>query len=436
MRRTISPVCLVLGLLGVGSACLLACSSSSGNGGGTGGGDSGTEQDSTASSDTGSNQEDSSSGDSGEQPESGPVDSGSPPVDSGSFDASEAGVACATDAGMGVCGSTCVDLQSSTANCGACGHDCLGGACTTGQCQPIVLSNLPVGGTPGQIAVDGTHVGFTLTGLASASGGAYTVNTTGTFQLPTAVDSTAGTTYSGPIAMAGGSVYYFAASGGTTYMGQATAGTSASGANLGTLAGITGYGVTASPSGTTVAFGGYNPTNKTVYVLVCTVGTVTCHLEGSEVNMNGLAGIASDGTNAYYTSGGGVRWVPLAGGTPNVFLGGGTADQEIAIGGTSGYVYWADNGNQSFQRSTVPTASQSMVLDNSAAGPCTGLAADAKYIYYTDTLSAVVYTKADGTGTPAALARGNTPTSVAIDSKALYFIDSAAATVNKVALPQ
>jgi hypothetical protein len=33
-----------------------------------------------------------------------------------------------------------VDTTSDGKNCGACGHDCLGGACTSGQCQPIELA--------------------------------------------------------------------------------------------------------------------------------------------------------------------------------------------------------------------------------------------------------------------------------------------------------
>lgn len=36
--------------------------------------------------------------------------------------------------------SSCVDTTSDGKNCGACGHDCLGGACTSGQCQPVLLA--------------------------------------------------------------------------------------------------------------------------------------------------------------------------------------------------------------------------------------------------------------------------------------------------------
>jgi hypothetical protein len=35
---------------------------------------------------------------------------------------------------------TCVDVTSDTKNCGSCGHDCLGGTCTGGQCQPVMIA--------------------------------------------------------------------------------------------------------------------------------------------------------------------------------------------------------------------------------------------------------------------------------------------------------
>jgi hypothetical protein len=39
-----------------------------------------------------------------------------------------------------VCSDACIDTSSDPKNCGACGHDCLGGACTGGVCQSIVIS--------------------------------------------------------------------------------------------------------------------------------------------------------------------------------------------------------------------------------------------------------------------------------------------------------
>jgi hypothetical protein len=36
--------------------------------------------------------------------------------------------------------SSCVDTTLDGKNCGTCGHDCLGGACTSGRCQPVLLA--------------------------------------------------------------------------------------------------------------------------------------------------------------------------------------------------------------------------------------------------------------------------------------------------------
>jgi len=52
------------------------------------------------------------------------------------------------------------DLQTDPGNCGACGHDCLGGACTAGRCQPVVLVTVPQPGIS-SFAVDGTSVYWT-----------------------------------------------------------------------------------------------------------------------------------------------------------------------------------------------------------------------------------------------------------------------------------
>jgi sugar lactone lactonase YvrE len=48
------------------------------------------------------------------------------------------------------------DTNADPHNCGACGHDCCGGACTAGQCQPLVLASQQV--KPAWVIADATHV--------------------------------------------------------------------------------------------------------------------------------------------------------------------------------------------------------------------------------------------------------------------------------------
>jgi hypothetical protein len=53
-----------------------------------------------------------------------------------------------------MCGSSCVDEQTDGNNCGTCGHSCLGGACSAGLCQPVTLAT--TGGT--YLAIDTANV--------------------------------------------------------------------------------------------------------------------------------------------------------------------------------------------------------------------------------------------------------------------------------------
>src|SRR5579871_343511 len=47
------------------------------------------------------------------------------------------GACSACQSGQAVCGNSCATLASDGNNCGTCGHSCYGGACSSGQCQPV-----------------------------------------------------------------------------------------------------------------------------------------------------------------------------------------------------------------------------------------------------------------------------------------------------------
>jgi hypothetical protein len=51
------------------------------------------------------------------------------------------------------------DVATDPANCGRCGHDCLGGGCTGGACEPVLLYS---GNTPTSIVVDGPTLFVTV----------------------------------------------------------------------------------------------------------------------------------------------------------------------------------------------------------------------------------------------------------------------------------
>ena len=125
------------------------------------------------------------------------LDTGRPNDEDGaSGDASDASSSDASDA-ADVIVHPCTNTFIDTFNCGACGHDCLGGVCSAGRCEPVVIANEP--GEPKAIAVDGTHVYWTnaKTGdvrRAPIAGGA----TQTLFDGPTGTDLGIGLVRSGP----------------------------------------------------------------------------------------------------------------------------------------------------------------------------------------------------------------------------------------------
>ncbi len=62
-------------------------------------------------------------------------------------------------AGEGGDGGACGDPMTSANDCGRCGHSCLGGICSGGQCQPIMLASMQQ--RPLQVAVSATSVYWT-----------------------------------------------------------------------------------------------------------------------------------------------------------------------------------------------------------------------------------------------------------------------------------
>ena len=68
------------------------------------------------------------------------------------------GNACACPTGATDCGTACADLSSDAKNCGICGHDCLGGTCSSGICQPVMLATVTESRPSGYLYADGGKV--------------------------------------------------------------------------------------------------------------------------------------------------------------------------------------------------------------------------------------------------------------------------------------
>lgn len=69
------------------------------------------------------------------------IDAATTSTSSTSSTTTGSGGAPATSTSTGMTTTGCGDVSADPANCGACGHDCLGGACSAGVCQPIVLAS-------------------------------------------------------------------------------------------------------------------------------------------------------------------------------------------------------------------------------------------------------------------------------------------------------
>ncbi len=77
-----------------------------------------------------------------------------------------------------------LDVRADPHNCGACNHDCLGGTCTGGACDPVVIYSGT--DTPTSIVVDGPNVIVTVDSFEPTLGYVFrcaTANCKGTFEV-------------------------------------------------------------------------------------------------------------------------------------------------------------------------------------------------------------------------------------------------------------
>ncbi|MGZ3442399.1 MAG: hypothetical protein ACXVDD_22920 [Polyangia bacterium] len=265
-------------------------------------------------------------------------------------------------------------LANDPRNCGSCGHDCLGGACSGGHCQPMVVASLQ--DPPYGVAVDANNVYFSRTsGLQR-----------GVTRQP----------------LAGGAPITIYSSNVTSILGLAVAG--------GTLIVDDSYLHLATlpvPGGAASLTPGYD----TSLNLFCADSAHVYYATGADLVLRSIAlplsgsstptdvgtltaqaatALASDGTTLYFATAGTIGGITLPTGTPQLF--GNIANiNGLAVDGNT---LWA----------------------STAAGTILTLARSGNVISVVDSISGQA-----------------TPIAIAVDSSAVYWTNQADATVMRVA---
>lgn len=317
------------------------------------------------------------------------------------------------DGGLTACGTTCVDTTTSSTSCGSCGHDCLGGTCSAGKCQPVVLvahggndvvvdkgeaywvstsnsyaarcttancSNTYVALAINRagiddVAVDATNVYWT------ENGGVGKCARAGCNQMPTALVSGQVTADGGVpgfdgIAVTSTTVFFA--------MGGAVLSCASSGcANAPSVATAVSADDFALDStnlyGTTAATLWKCPANN------CTNGTRSSIATG----LSGAESVAVDSMYAYYSFGTGIGKCALSGcgTTPTILASGLVAASDVTVDAT--YVYWTDPMSNTVLRCAVGGCGNKPDTIATGQSSAKGIALDSAAVYWTTSAALV-----------------------------------------------
>jgi hypothetical protein len=350
---------------------------------------------------------------------------------------------CNVDAGMLVCGSMCIDPTTNASNCGACMHDCLGGQCVGSVCQPITLATITTGkGSMHRIATDGTYVVYGVWDTYANGGGVFSLSVNGTAQTPVAVASSSTNQQVKEVTVVGGHAYWFQddlASTVTTWKG--TAGTASSASQLssisvGTAPAWSPNGIAVDSTETNLVFPDYNSGVPETIINCYTISSQT-QAGAYTYGQNYPPGnIVTDDTNIYWAQAyGDVLKVDIQLQTSLKTIASGQATPGwVALDKTGGYLYWYAGGAALITRSSITTFAATGVATSAYVN---GLAADSKYVYWTDSLAnAVLYIAGSGgTSNKTLVGSLNNPGALTRDNKALYWLNPSDGTIRKVALP-
>ena len=321
------------------------------------------------------------------------------------------------------------DLRTDPKHCGRCGHDCLGGGCSAGTCQPVILASEQL--HPTEIALDATHVYFAATAASSVlrvpvKGGAVELLTDGA-------------TLGSNIAIDDAYVYFM--NGG--YPNGGVARVPKSGA---VDAGPTTIATAVFPT----AFLAIDNTNVYWTGGRFTGGTILGGVyDSSKATVNGLGNklvpaisaetttIAVDDTNVYFANVmGRILWVTKSG-TVGLLATAQTGATGMLADGKQ--VYWANGGQGSIVSIDKPVA-------DAGAGPLKVLAAGQNQPARIALDDVAIYFSNTGSGTIGSCPRSGctdvvrlvasdqaAPLGIAVDAVAVYWANSGNGTIMKVA---
>jgi hypothetical protein len=303
----------------------------------------------------------------------------------------------------------CIDTTGDLKNCGSCGRDCMGTACQTGLCQAEVLaSGQP---SPTDIVVNATDVywdtfgpsetvmtvpsggGTPMTVATGQPGSAYlALSATGVYWTT----ATMGMSCCPPMLFCKFSVTKAPLGGGSPVSLVSSAscvlptGLAADATNVywfdlmaKTIYMVPSGGGTAVASVSTTsapfltAAGGYLFWGDTG-IYQAQIGGTSNHIA---TTTSVVTGLAVDGTSVYWTDGDAVAKVPIGGGTVTTLA---MAQKPKLAATDAAYVYYVENGTLK----KVPTVGGAVV----PLAPCAaaGLAVDATHVYWTDTTAGTV----------------------------------------------
>lgn len=333
------------------------------------------------------------------------------------------------------CGSSCVDLQSSSAHCGACGHNCNGAVCTAGACGVYAVVTGNDVGKAVLLATDGTRVvwvddGFQAIEQVPAAGGTET-----TLVPPSATNGTV----SSELALANGTVA-FAYGGATPQLGLAAADVGDSGVPY-YPGGVAIDSVSLDPNAGEVFFVNVEGTQGSL--MKCPINSTHGITGGTCSSLTGggrfLDQTAADSTYLFYSfqSGG----ASPSGLFLDVFNGDGGGQisslrtNSLAVGG--GYAYWtqAEDGGTTYsvQRLLETTGASGSQLTAAQHLSTEVFTTDGTTVFYGNATGLVSRPAAGGTVTT--IAAGVTPAAIAVGGGLLVWTDSTGSTISGLVLP-